>query len=60
MKDENQRVNGKKEIKLVVNVFSVSRMSGQVPKFGLKYWKLRVRKLTLLLIKVAEINAQQN
>ena len=60
MKDENQRVNGKKEIKLVVNVFSVSRMSGQVPKFGLKYWKLRARKLTLQLINVAEINAQQN
>ena len=24
-----------------------SRMSGQVPKLGLKYWKLRARKLTL-------------
>ena len=30
-------------------------MSGQVPKLGLKYWKL-----TLHLINVAEINAQQN
>ena len=27
---------------------------------GLKYWKLRARKLTLHLINVAEINAQQN
>ena len=35
-------------------------MSGQVPKSGLKYWKLRARKLTLHLINVAEINAQQN
>ena len=35
-------------------------MSGQVPKLGLKYWKLRVQKLTLHLINVAEINAQQN
>ena len=26
----------------------------------LKYWKLRARKLTLHLINVAEINAQQN
>ena len=35
------------ERKLVVNVFlKVSRMSGQVPKLGLKYWKLRARKLT--------------
>ena len=33
---------------------------GQVPKLGLKYWKLRARKLTLHLINVAEINAQQN
>ena len=32
-------------------------MSGQVPKLGLKYWKLRARKLTLHLINVAEINA---
>ena len=38
----------------------VSRMSGQVPKLGLKYWKLRAQKLTLHLINVAEINAQQN
>ena len=30
-------------------------MSGQVPKLGLKYWKLRARKLTLHLINVAEI-----
>ena len=35
-------------------------MSGQVPKLELKNWKLRVRKLTLHLINVAEINAQQN
>ena len=35
-------------------------MSGQVPKLGLKYWKLRARKLMLHLINVAEINAQQN
>ena len=35
-------------------------MSGQVPKLGLKHWKLRARKLTLHLINVAEINAQQN
>ena len=35
-------------------------MSGQVPKLELKYWKLRARKLTLHLINVAEINAQQN
>ena len=35
-------------------------MSGQVPKLGLKYWKLRVWKLMLHLINVAEINAQQN
>ena len=35
-------------------------MSGQVPKLGLKYWKLGARKLTLQLINVAEINAQQN
>ena len=34
-------------------------MSGQVPKLGLKYWKLRARKLTLHLINVTEINAQQ-
>ena len=27
---------------------------------GIKYWKLRARKLTLHLINVAEINAQQN
>ena len=33
-------------------------MSGQVPKPGLKYWKLRARKLTLHLVNVAEINAQ--
>ena len=49
-----------KERKLVVNVFQVSRMSGQVPKLGLKYWKLRARKLTLHCINVAEINAQRN
>ena len=48
------------ERKLVVNVFWVSRMSGQVPKLGLKYWNLTARKLTLHLINVAEINAQQN
>ena len=35
-------------------------MSGQVAELGLKYWKLRARKLTLPLINVAEINAQQN
>ena len=35
-------------------------MSGQVPELGLKYWELRVRKLTLHLINIAEINAQQN
>ena len=35
-------------------------MSGQVPKLGSKDWKLRARKLTLHLINVAEINAQQN
>ena len=29
-------------------------------KATLKYWKLRARKLTLHLINVAEINAQQN
>ena len=34
--------------------------SGQVPKLGLKYWKLKALKLTLHLINVAEINAQQN
>ena len=34
-------------------------MSGQVPKLGVN-WKLRARTLTLYLIKVAEINAQQN
>ena len=34
-------------------------MSGQVPKLGLKYWKLRAPKLALHLINVAEINAQQ-
>ena len=33
---------------------------GQVPKLGLKYWKLKALKLTLHLINVAEINAQQN
>ena len=35
-------------------------MSEQVQKLGLKYWKLRERKLTLHLINVAEVNAQQN
>ena len=35
-------------------------MSGKVPKLGLKYWNLTARKLTLHLINVAEINAQQN
>ena len=35
-------------------------MSGQVSKLVLKYWKLKARKLTLYLINVAEINAQQN
>ena len=35
-------------------------MSGQVPKLGLKYRKLRERKLTLHLINVAEINAHFN
>ena len=35
-------------------------MSRQVPKLGLKYWKLTERKLTLHLINVAEINAQLN
>ena len=29
-------------------------MSEQVPKLGLKYWKLRARKLTLHLINVEE------
>ena len=54
MKDEI-KIKGKwKERKLVINVFYVSRMSGQVPKLGLIYWKL-----TLHLINVAEINAQQ-
>ena len=33
-------------------------MSGQVPKLGLKYSKLRAQKLTLHLINIAEINAQ--
>ena len=28
--------------------------------WGIEYWKLRARKLTLHLISVAEINAQQN
>ena len=46
--------------KLVGNVFEESRMSRQVPKLGLKYWKLRAQKLALHLINVAEINAQQN
>ena len=35
-------------------------MSGQVPELGLKYWKLRARKLALHLINVAEINAPKN
>ena len=35
-------------------------MSGQVPKLGLKYWKLRAQELTLHLINITEINAQQN
>ena len=35
-------------------------MSGHVPKLGLKYWKLRARKLTLHLINITEINAEQN
>ena len=35
-------------------------MSEQVSKLGLKYWKLKARKLILHLINVAEINAQQN
>ena len=35
-------------------------MSGQVPKLGLKYSKLRAQKLTLHLINIAEINAQKN
>ena len=48
-----------KEKKLVVIVFYMSRMSGQDPKLGFKYWKLRARKLTLHLINVKEINAQQ-
>ena len=34
-------------------------MSGQVSKLRLKYWNLIARKLTLDLINVAEINAQQ-
>ena len=34
-------------------------MSGQVPKLGLKYWKLRARKLTLQLINVAEITVNK-
>ena len=32
----------------------------KVLKLGLKYWKLRAWKLTLHLISVVEINAQQN
>ena len=40
-------------------MFFVSRMSGQVSKLGLKYWKLRARKLTLHLVNAAEVNAQQ-
>ena len=28
-------------------------------KIGVKYWKLRARKLTLHLINITEINAQQ-
>ena len=39
--------------------FLMSRMSEQDPKLGLKYWKLRARKLTPHLINVAEINAGQ-
>ena len=39
---------------------SSSSSSRQVPKLGLKYWKLGARKLALHLIDVAEINAQQN
>ena len=35
-------------------------MSGQVPELGLKNRKLRVRKLMLHVINIAEINAQQN
>ena len=37
----------------------MSRMSGQDPKLEFKYWKLRAHKLTMPLINVAEINAQQ-
>ena len=61
---ERLKIKGRwkeEERKLVVDVFlKVSRMSGQVPKLGLKYWKLRARKLTLHLINGAEVNAQQN
>ena len=37
----------------------MSRMSGQDPKLGLKYWKLGAWKLTPPLINVTEINAEQ-
>ena len=48
-----KNIRGKwKERKLVVTQL----MSGQVPKSGLEYWKLREWKLTLHLINVAEIN----
>ena len=49
----------RKKVCTGVNVFLVSGISGQAPKLGLKYWKLRARKLTLHLINLAEINAQQ-
>ena len=36
-------------------------MSGQVPKLGLKYWKLRAQKLTLHKINATyKINANFN
>ena len=36
-------------------------MSGQVPKLGLKYWKLRARKLTVDKINATyKINANFN
>ena len=50
-----------KERKLVVNVFLGVKNVWTGSKIKrLKDWKLRARKLTLHLINVAEINAQQN
>ena len=48
----------------VVNVLQVSRLSAQFPKLGLKlglkYWKLRARKLMLHLINVAQHKCDLN